>query len=686
MKTPRDTDSTSATYGPDYSIDNLVEKIYELMLAEEHVAMLLKPQTNGILYINFEKYVEPILNEYNEELNKYNKPIIKVKDIILPLLKRYLIQMKKEETSNDEIITPEIRFNNVPITYEKEIMEIGSKTIDNLVKVTGSIIAMTDQELDMKTAVFECKSCMRIHEVEQETSNIVEPVVCSDCGGRTFELKKDKSEYIDVRSIIIEEKDSSKTLPARMKIDIKGKLTQEVDLNDEIEIIGFPTTEKNKNQQHFKNVIQANNIRPKNEININLSEKDVQEIKKLSEKENILQTLINSLAPNISYPDEIKKALLCYLVKGIELPNKSRKEIHILIVGDPGTGKSKLAREIIELSDKYTLAEGPSSTGVGLIASVVSEPLLNKNIVELGAFPKAHKGHCYIDEFDKLPKEHLDLLHNALESGVTTIHKSNIHKDVKTEVSVLATANPKYDRFDPYKSIKEQFNLRETILSRFDLIFSIEDRPDKEKDKEIAEHILCTFNPKSKKDILDKETLKKYLEYARHRKPVMTQDAKDHANSYYVNVRNNHYDLSDNIVSTDTRTLESIIRLAGAISKLKLKDKITVTEVDESIDIMDYCLRNIGLDTETGKVDISKVRGYSNNNDKNIRNKILEIIEEETKNTLTGQIQQKDLLQIVKTELNIGQSTILNRVNELITHEDILRIKNGREIFYRLKK
>jgi replicative DNA helicase Mcm len=56
----------------------------------------------------------------------------------------------------------------------------------------------------------------------------------------------------------------------------------------------------------------------------------------------------------------------------------------------------------------------------------------------------------------------------------------------------LAAGNPKYGRYDEYRPFSEQIDLSPPLLSRFDLIFPMKDRPNKDKDTKLSEHILST--------------------------------------------------------------------------------------------------------------------------------------------------------------------------------------------------
>lgn len=55
--------------------------------------------------------------------------------------------------------------------------------------------------------------------------------------------------------------------------------------------------------------------------------------------------------------------------------------------------------------------------------------------------------------------------------------------------SILAAANPVFGEYVMNKSPSENIGLRDTLLSRFDLIFIMIDNNDEEKDKNLAERV-----------------------------------------------------------------------------------------------------------------------------------------------------------------------------------------------------
>jgi len=53
--------------------------------------------------------------------------------------------------------------------------------------------------------------------------------------------------------------------------------------------------------------------------------------------------------------------------------------------------------------------------------------------------------------------------------------------------------------------------------------------------------------------------------------------------------------------------LEALVRLSEASAKIRLSDKVTKKDAKRAIDLIEYCLLQIGLDRETGKIDIDRI-------------------------------------------------------------------------------
>src|SRR3989339_1341403 len=117
---------------------------------------------------------------------------------------------------------------------------------------------------------------------------------------------------------------------------------------------------------------------------------------------------------------------------------------------------------------------------------------------------------------DKMGKEDRSALHEGMEQQQISISKANIQATLRCETTVIAAANPKFGRFDPYDLIANQIDMPPTLINRFDLIFPIKDLPDPENDERLAKHILQL---QQTPDLIEPEIpsglLKKYIAYAR---------------------------------------------------------------------------------------------------------------------------------------------------------------------------
>jgi replicative DNA helicase Mcm len=217
-------------------------------------------------------------------------------------------------------------------------------------------------------------------------------------------------------------------------------------------------------------------------------------------------------------------------------------------------------------------------------------------------------------------------LHEALEQQTVSIAKAGIMATLNTRCSVLAAANPKFGRFDRYKSVADQIDLPSPILSRFDLTFVIEDRPNVEKDRALAQHILKIHQSSNVAYEIEPELLRKYIAYARKNiNPQLTDEAMKVLEEFYVSVRSGGVE-EDTPVPITARQLEAIIRLAEASAKLQLKDKVEASDAHRAINLQRKCLEKVGLDPETGKIDIDKVEGRTPTSDRDRIKKVMDEI------------------------------------------------------------
>ena len=509
-----------------------------------------------------------------------------------------------------------IRFEN--LTNNIPLSDLLSKYIGSFVSADG-IVRKTDEiRPRIETGVFECRGCMRITEVEQTSGNhIMEPSLCSECGGRSFRLLQEDSKYIDTQSARMQEpleNLSGGTEPKQMLMVLEDDLVDELNPGDKVRITGTLKTFREERSGKFKNYIYVNHIEPLEQEfeELELSEEDEERILELSRDPHIHDKIINSTAPSIKGHRDVKEAIALQLFGGtvqqLEDGTRLRGDLHILIVGDPGIGKSQILKYVSKLAPRSVYTSGKGTSGAGLTAAAVRDELGGWSL-EASALVLGDQGNVCVDELDKMRSEDRSALHEALEQQTVSIAKAGIMATLNTRCSVLAAANPKFGTFDQYKTLANQIDLPSPILSRFDLIFVIEDKPDVEKDRELAQHILKTHQYSNIAYDIEPELLRKYIAYARKNiHPVLTDEANKVLEEFYVSVRTGGMEEGTPVPITP-RQLEATIRLAEASAKLQLKNEVEASDAHRAISLQRRCLEKIGMDPDTGKIDIARVEG-----------------------------------------------------------------------------
>ena len=511
-----------------------------------------------------------------------------------------------------------------------------SKYIGTFVSADG-IVRKTDEiRPRIETGVFECRGCMRLHEVEQSSGNrIIEPSLCSECGGRSFRLLQEESKYIDTQTARMQEpleNLSGGTEPKQMLMVLEDDLVDRLNPGDKVRITGTLKTFREERSGKFKNYIYVNHIEPLEQEfeELQLSEEDEEKIIELSKDPHIYDKIIKSTAPSIRGYRDVKEAIALQLFGGaakqLEDETKLRGDIHILIVGDPGIGKSQILKYVSRLAPRSIYTSGKGTTGAGLTAAAVRDELGGWSL-EAGALVLGDQGNVCVDELDKMRSEDRSALHEALEQQTVSIAKAGIMATLNSRCSVLAAANPKFGRFDRFKVLAEQIDLPAPIISRFDLIFVIEDKPSREGDSKLAEHILKIHQSNTVDYEIEPELLRKYIAYARKNvNPVLTDEANTVLREFYVNTRNSNTEEQAPVPIT-ARQLEAIIRLSEASAKIKLKETVDKEDAEKAVRLQMACLKEVGVDPETGEIDVDIIGGGTPKSDRDKIKKVTEEIE-----------------------------------------------------------
>ena len=509
-----------------------------------------------------------------------------------------------------------------------KIRDVRARHLGRLISTDGIIRQSSDIRPKITLATFECGACGARILVEQNESKFREPVKCS-CG-RMGKFKLFDKKMVDIQRLVIEEApealeggEQPKRIAAFLQEDLLDpKLEKKRYPGNKIKIAGVikevPVPLKTGGQSTtYDLLIDVNSLETVEEEfgEIEISSEDEKIIRELAARPNIYEKLVATIAPSIYGYDNIKKSIVFQLFGGVRKKREDgtniRGDIHIFLIGDPGSGKSQLLRYVSTIAPKARYTAGKGSTAAGMTATVVRDEFLRGWALEAGVLVLCNKGIACIDEMDKMSPEDTSAMHEALEQQTITIAKANIHATLMAETSVLAAANPKFGRFDPYEPIPKQINMPPTLLNRFDLIFTIKDIPNPEKDEKIAAHILkLAQEPESLKADIDTKLLRKYIAFAhQHCMPKLTTGALEEIKDFYIKLRTSAAAEEGEVkpIPISARQLEALVRLSEASAKIRLSDKVTKRDAQLAIELLKSSMQEVAMDMETGKFDIDRI-------------------------------------------------------------------------------
>jgi replicative DNA helicase Mcm len=349
-----------------------------------------------------------------------------------------------------------------------------------------------------------------------------------------------------------------------------------------------------------------------------------------------------------------------------------------MLIGDPGSGKSMMLKRIKVVAPKGRFISGKGVSGAGLTAAVVKDEFLGGWSLEAGALVLANKGIVCIDELDKMSSEDRAAMHEALEGQTITISKANIQATLRCETTVLAAANPKFGRFDPYDTVANQIDLPSTLINRFDLIFPIKDLPDTTKDERMAKFILNLHqHPNSEEPDIDTRLLRKYLAYARQKiSPKLTDSAIEELKNYYLKMRASGISEGGvKAIPISARQLEGLVRLAEASARLRLSKKVTKKDAKKAVELLDHCLRLVALDEETGRIDIDRIATDTPATERSKIGVLKEIINE-LENKLGKTIPLEDIIKEAE-EKGLSEADVEEVIQRLKRAGDIFEPRRG---------
>jgi DNA replication licensing factor MCM2 len=398
-----------------------------------------------------------------------------------------------------------VRITDLPVHYT--LRQLRQSHLNCLVRVSGVVTRRSGVFPQLKYVKFDCTKCGEILGPFQQESNVeVKITYCQNCQSRgPFTLNSEKTVYRNYQKLTLQESPGTVPagrLPRHREVILLWDLIDKAKPGEEIEVTGvyrnnYDAQLNNRNGfPVFATILEANNVVKSHDqlAGFRLTEQDEQQIRALSRDPQIVDKIVNSIAPSIYGHTDIKTAVALSLFGGVSKVGKGqhslRGDINVLLLGDPGTAKSQVLKYVEKTAHRAVFATGQGASAVGLTASVRKDPMTSEWTLEGGALVLADRGTCLIDEFDKMNDQDRTSIHEAMEQQTISISKAGIVTTLQARCGVIAAANPIGGRYNSSIPFSHNVELTEPILSRFDILCVVRDTVDPSEDERLARFVV----------------------------------------------------------------------------------------------------------------------------------------------------------------------------------------------------
>ncbi|KAI2605725.1 MCM-domain-containing protein [Hypoxylon fragiforme] len=520
-----------------------------------------------------------------------------------------------------------VRIFDLPVHYT--LRQLRQSHLNCLVRVSGVVTRRTGVFPQLKYVRFDCTKCgVTLGPFQQESSVEVKISFCQNCQSRgPFTLNSEKTVYRNYQKLTLQESPGTVPagrLPRHREVILLWDLIDKAKPGEEIEVTGiyrnnYDAQLNNRNGfPVFATILEANNVVKAHDqlAGFRLTEEDEHNIRKLSRDPQVIEKVINSIAPSIYGHTDIKTAVALSLFGGVAKTTKGahhvRGDINVLLLGDPGTAKSQVLKYVEKTAHRAVFATGQGASAVGLTASVRRDPLTSEWTLEGGALVLADRGTCLIDEFDKMNDQDRTSIHEAMEQQTISISKAGIVTTLQARCGIIAAANPLGGRYNSTIPFSSNVELTEPILSRFDILCVVRDTVDPAEDERLARFIVGSHSrshpttqatqatdgsmevehdsettqeteaQQKKENEIPQELLRKYILYAReHCQPKLLHMDEDKVARLFADMRRES--LATGAYPITVRHLEAIIRISEAFCRMRLSEYCTAQDIDRAI-------------------------------------------------------------------------------------------------------
>ncbi|KAM4643497.1 LOW QUALITY PROTEIN: DNA replication licensing factor MCM7-like [Amazona ochrocephala] len=518
----------------------------------------------------------------------------------------------------------------------RRIRDVRAESIE-LLTVPGIVTRVSELQPMLAVATYTCDQCGAETYQPIRAPTFTPLLLCpgrnaawSARGGRLC-LQTRGSRFVKYQELRMQEHTDQVPvghLPRSITVALYGDNTRVAQPGDHVRVTGvFLPLLKGGFQQVAQGLLSETFLEAHQVVKMTKSEEEEMGTEELSEeelqhitKEDLYERLAASIAPEIYGHEDVKKALLLLLVGGVERNLrglKIRGNINICLMGDPGVAKSQLLSYVERLAPRSQFTTGRGSSGAGLTAAVLRDPVSGAVRLAGGALVLSDRGVCCMDEFEKLRAGERVALHEAMEQQRLSLAKAGIAATLNARCAVLAAANPALGRFDPRRPLEHKrecppallsrfdllwgwgghnVRLPPALLSRFDLLWVMRDRPRRSQDLSLAHHITFVHRhnrePPGAFQPLDMRLMRRYLALCKRKQPRVPEALAEQITAAYVELRREWRECRD-VGITSARSLLGMLRLATALARLRLGDVVEREDVAEAVRLLEMSRESV---------------------------------------------------------------------------------------------
>lgn len=329
------------------------------------------------------------------------------------------------------LLTPRLTNIEMPIC---SVRSLTMADCGKLIRIRGNITQASEGSIEWVWRTFQCGTCELKQVVLQRDGKMILPNYCKGCSKRGKDYSVDSIGYFNIaaesqtlrlqetRSLAAGASYRKSDVPVNIDLLMQSDLVNKISPGTDVLCTGILKSrvegELDRRYYLYLEVIAVQAHEDVDERNFDYSENDYLVVERMKMEPNPFRLLVHSLCPKIIGQEMVKASMLLGMFSVSPKDYRGRRrEVHLLVVGDPGLGKSEILEACSVISPSGVFVSSNSCTNSGLTATM-SNDSAQKSMIEAGALVMADQGVCCIDELDKITTK-MDVLLEAMEDQVS---------------------------------------------------------------------------------------------------------------------------------------------------------------------------------------------------------------------------------------------------------------------------